>query len=279
MRGKIKEAREAAKLVSVEVIGEHKLPDDFEAMLKVYEIAVDIQQIALLDKKADRLFTKLNNSLKKGTKALAKRHVQSWLQQLLSAKYAKTKTVKENIDILTKWHEEVTQVSAKPKANNGGYSYWKLESKKVVNRRIMSHFHAPVSTPMEDHYTVHYDFSNKGQSKDWEKHRYLNDRMSERAFNLGEEIAAFSSKKPWEISGNHLWGKGMDRWRLRAPIVKGYLRVEIEAMPFNHNNLIVDLGLHGDGGDAGYLPSNVHSSSSIRTTQEQPHDGSVECRS
>jgi serine/threonine protein kinase len=256
LRGDFDLAGDAAKTVSPESTGKNKLVENFKQLLEIYQSADGIQAIAKLNKEAEGVFKRLDSSLKKGLKNLGRRREQSWLRQLLSPKFAGTKTFKDNQTKLKEWEEAMATVSAKP-SKSGSYTYWKLDSrkldgKKAIERKVLRHFQAPVTSPMEDHYTVHYDFTNSRQRKNWKTERYLFDQVDERSFKL-DVPAAFNEKKPWGIFKGRLWGKGMDRLRLRAPIVAGYMRVEMEVVPFSGGNIVVDLGYHGGQREAGYL--------------------------
>lgn len=266
LRGKFEEAKEAVLKAGKEATGVNKLVQEFKEMIKAYEIAGKEKIIAELNERAEDLFKKLEGPLKKSNKRLlSSSRLQSTLNELLSDKYANTKVVKTNKEKLTAWKEAVTAVSIAP-TKKGKYGYWKLRQEKLPSgSKVARRFRSTVSKPpMEGHYTALYDFSNVSQRKDFKMRQFFN-RDLRGVFRIPEEAGAFSGRKAWEIHNERLWGKGLNPIRHRAPIVPGYLRVEIEALPYSDANLTVNLGLHG--GDKDWEQGHLTVSASHQTPE------------
>lgn len=248
LRGRFEEAREAAKKVGAEATGVNKMVREFEEMLKAYDIAGQEKLVAELNKRAEELFKKLKG---KSTKRLvSSSRLQSTLNELLSGKYANTDVVKANKEQLDEWKQAVTAVSSVPKSN-GSYAYWTLKQEKLAKgNKLFRRFRSSAVSkpPMEDHYTVLYDFTNVTQRKAFKTRQFFG-RDLRGVFKIPEEAGAFGGRKAWEIHNDRLWGKGLNPIRHKAPIEPGYLRVEIEALPYSDANLSINLGLHGDGKD------------------------------
>ncbi|MDF1665604.1 MAG: hypothetical protein P1V97_27845, partial [Planctomycetota bacterium] len=251
LRGNFEEAQQAAMKVGKEATGVNKLVREFKEMIKAYEIAGKEKVIADLNERAEELFKKLEGPLKKSNKRLlSSSRLQNTLNELLSDKYADTTVVKANKEKLMGWKEAVTAVSVAP-IKKGSYNYWKLKQEKLAKgSKLTRRFRSSTVTqpPMEGHYTALYDFSSESQRKAWQTRKFFG-RDLRGVFKTPEEAGAFGGREAWDVHNERLWGKGLKSIRLKAPVIAGYLRVEIEAIPYSEANLTINLGIHGDGDD------------------------------